>query len=140
MNPVKQRLINLIKTKLAASSNQLDIDTSKLTDEQLVNTIFNNPTQFYRKTGYRLTYVGKEILRPHFESWRIKLQDDVASTLLLVQIDRLFKSPWYLGGQTHINPHTVVDPFIIVFDADVAMRLKLCDGDLKHFVKVTRKP
>lgn len=140
MNPIKQRLITIIRTKLAASSNQMDIDTSNLADDDLVKALFKNPTQFYRKTGYRLTYSGKEILRPHFESWSIKLAEDVNSTLLLVQLDRLFKFPWYLGGVTQINPHTFVDPFIIVFDADVAMRLKLYDGDLKHFVKVSRKP
>ncbi len=139
MNPAKQRLINLFKSKLASSSVPTDITASNLTDEQFVRTTFFSPSQFYRKTGFRLTYNGKELLFPHFENWRVQLSKDVTSTLLLIKLDRVLRFPWYLGGQTQINPHVVVQPFIIVFDADSALRLKLCGGDLDMFVKTAKK-
>lgn len=121
-------MVNLVHTKVLETLRALTADDSlnfpliaSLDDNQTLRFIFTN----YRdEKGVRLTGHGVTILKSVFRSYSFPLPPDFRlSPAMVVWLDRQSPMPYFLSNDN-----------ITVFDATLAVRLKLANADLSLLV------
>jgi hypothetical protein len=94
-----------------------------LTDEQIVHRMFSNQRG---SRGVRLTKFGLQIMQGYFETYAIKVPgDEVIKPTHLMFLDEHATLPYYCG-----------DGRIVVFDAELGVKLRLVDGRLSVLASI----
>ena len=119
MNAIHRAILEFIREvsdpKLAA--------LAALTDEQIVQRMFFNHRGF---RGVRLTQFGLQIMQGYFEAYAVKVpKDEVVKPAHLIFLDDHAVLPYYCG-----------DGRIVVFDAELGVKLRLVDGRLSVLVSI----
>lgn len=123
MNRVHAKLVTLLRE--ATERDENTIFTGK-TDEQVVRMMFGSFRGRDQTTrGMRLTNMGLQVMTSYFQAYQIKRPEGRKVTAIeLLYLDRRSKLPYFVGetGQ------------LVMFDPDLGIKLKLCDGDIQTLI------
>ncbi len=119
---------DIISLLLEHSEQQGKNLTTFTTDdrESLRKVIFLNPHTF------QLTIKGLNILSEFFEPFSVPLPDEHQLTSKkLIILDRETKAPYYYSKNHRLyQQSTTLLGMLVLFEQDLAVLLKLCDGDI----------
>jgi hypothetical protein len=94
-----------------------------LPDAQLVHRMFSNHRG---QRGVRLTRFGLQIMQGYFEAYTIKVpEDEVLKPMHLIFLDDHAALPYYFDADQ-----------IVVFDTELAIKLRLVNGRLSVLVSI----
>ena len=128
MNKVHQFLVDYIRKAASAEENAAKKLLDGKNDAEIVRRMFKN----YRgrgenARGLRLTGFGIALMRPFFRSYEIKLPDsNTWGPAEILYLEHRSKLPYFISEKGELT----------MFDADLSIRLKLCDGDLKTMIEM----
>ncbi len=126
MNKVHRFLVDYIRTASAKEESSVSKLLTGKKDEDIVRRMFKN----YRgrgdaARGLRLSNFGIAIMRPYFRAYEIDLpQGSAWGPSEILYLEHRSKLPYYISDKGEL----------IMFDADLSIRLKLCDGDIKTLI------
>ena len=130
MSAKRTKLLDLLVKHLSSSEDSEHNLTAQLDRDALTRLVFKGLSRNSKPfQGLRLTHMGNKLLSAFFDNWTIQLPEgSEIKTLHLNQLDRLLDTPWNLTQEN-----------ITLYDPNYAMKLKLINGDLDHFVKWLKK-
>lgn len=113
-------------------------------EEKLARKIFlsfRNDEQHNSK-GLRLTKFGVELMKRYFKYSEIPVtsKDETLKVKILLYLDRVAKMPYYIGGTgksslSKTNKPIKINEFYILFETELAIKMKLAEGNLEIFVE-----
>lgn len=113
MNQTHAALVQHIKTNIPDDLSELIKDK---TDEQIIRAIFSNYRGMH---GMRLTEDGIKIISSLFRVYEID-RETFPTARELLYLDHIAKLPYHIDDNGKI----------LMFDPELAMKLKLADGEI----------
>lgn len=126
MNKVHTWLVAHMRELTEVDQNPLSKKMLDKSDEQLVRMMFQNFRGNDKKArGLRLTNFGLTLMRSYFQAYEIKMPEGAkVGTKELVFLDRKAKLPYHISDSHEL----------VLFDAELGIKLKLADGNLKTLI------
>lgn len=126
MNKVQSFLIDYIRKSASEQENAVTKLLLGKTNADVVRKMFKNYRGRGEKArGLRLSSFGLALMQPYFKCYEITLPEGkVLDGAELIYLEHASKLPYYIGEKNQL----------LMFDAELSIRIKLCDGDIKTLI------
>ena len=128
MNKVHQFLVDYIREAALKEETPATKLLEGRNDLEIVRKMFKNYRgKGERARGLRLSNYGIALMRLFFRAYEIKLPEgNTFGPPAILYLEHRSKLPYYISDTGELT----------MFDADLSIRLKLCDGDIRTLIEM----
>lgn len=122
MNPVQEKIISFFREAKA----DIDNGGEYLSDERIARMLFINYRPSQSQKGYRLTHFGLQFMKRLFDAIEIPREtSDKLHNREILYMEKRATLPYYAS-----------DKKIVVFENDIAIRLRLAGGNILTLIEM----